>query len=122
MDRRQLGSRAEQAVAAWLVERGFTILQVNARFQRGEIDLITERDGCLWFVESKCRSRSDVGPPHRAVDHRKRRALWAAAREYLYRCGHRGDFGFLVASVILEPGGSAPIISVARLPVRPSFS
>ena len=120
MDRRRIGSAAEEAVARWLVRRGFTVLARNVRLQRGELDLISRRGGVLWFVESKCRSRSDVGPPHRAVDRRKKRALWAAAREYLYRTHDDGPFGFLVASVVWEAARGSPIISVARLPMTPA--
>jgi putative endonuclease len=117
MDRRRVGLEAEGAVARWLVAHGYSLIDRNVRLQRGELDLIAARDGALWFIESKCRTRSDVGPPHRAVDARKRRALYAAALEYRWRRRLRGPFGFLVASVVWAGGRGSPIITVARLPV-----
>jgi putative endonuclease len=119
MDRKKIGSEAEAAVARWLAEHGYTVIDRNVRLQRGELDLVAARGGVLWFVESKCRTRDDVGPPHRAVDRRKRYALFAAAQEYRWRRRRRGPFGFLVASVVWVAGHHCPIITVARLPVAP---
>ncbi|MBM4015680.1 MAG: hypothetical protein FJ293_12045 [Planctomycetes bacterium] len=119
MDAREIGRAAEVAVARWLESRGFLVLERNVRLQRGELDLVARRSGVTWFVESKCRSRSDVGPPHRAADRRKRAALFAAAMEYRHRRRLAGDFGFLVASVVWAPDQAEPIIEVARLPMMP---
>ncbi len=119
MDAREIGRAAEAAVARWLELRGFDVLERNVRLQRGELDLVAHRSGVTWFVESKCRSRSDVGPPHRAADRRKRTALFAAAMEYRHRRRLVGDFGFLVASVVWASGHPEPIIEVSRLPMTP---
>ncbi|MBL8842610.1 MAG: YraN family protein [Planctomycetes bacterium] len=122
MDPRALGRAAEAEVARELARRGYVIVGKNVRLQRGELDLIARRDRRVWFVEVKCRARADVGPPHRAVDRRKRRALFAAAREYLHRQRDGSCFGFLVASVVWARPPEPPIITVARLPVTPPSS
>jgi putative endonuclease len=119
LDRRELGRRAEELVAELLRARGCEIVARNLRLQRGEIDLVARRGGRLWFVEVKCRRRRDVGPPHRAVDARKRAALFAAAREYVVAARHRGDWGFLVASVVGPPEGPAPSVSLIRWSIHP---
>ena len=121
MDRQALGQWAEQAAAAALEARGYQIIARNVRMQRGEIDIIARRDGRLWFVESKCRSRTDRGAPHLAVDRRKRRALFAAAREYVYRQRFRGDYGFLIASVLPSTDGR-PVVTLHRTTLGPSPS
>jgi len=82
--------------------------------QRGELDLVARRGGVLYFVEIKSRGRADRGEPHLAVDRRKSRALYAAAREFLVRTGHLGDYAFLVGSVL--PG---PRIRWSTLPITP---
>ncbi len=119
MDRREVGRRAEESAARFLERRGFEILGRNVRLQRGELDLVARSGGRLWFVEIKCRRRDDVGPPHRAIDARKRSALFAAAREYVVRTNHRGDWGFLAASVIARPHEREPTITLLRLPIGP---
>jgi len=118
MDRRELGRRAEDEVALLLARRGFEIVARNVRMQRGEIDLVARLGDRLWFVETKCRARADVGPPHRAVDARKRAACFAAAREYVLANGHRGDWGFLVASVIAD--GRSTNITLLRRVIGPA--
>ena len=104
---------------ARLVAQGFEIVARNVRVHRNELDLVVERDGAWWFVECKCRSRDDVGPPIRAIDGRKRAALYRAAREFVARRGFRGDWGFLAASIVWMAAGGAPRIEVARLAIGP---
>lgn len=122
MDRRELGRWAEDLVARNLARSGYAVLARNVRLQRGEIDLVARQGERLWFVEVKCRSRSDVGPPHRAVDSRKRAALYAAGREFVSRSAFRGDWGFLVASVVGAPGGAGARVELGRLSIAPRES
>jgi putative endonuclease len=120
LDRRELGRLGEDAVARHLEARGFAVFDRNVRLRRGELDLVAERAGVWWFVECKCRSRSDVGTPLRAVDARKRAALFAAAREFVVRRRFRGDWGFLAASILWEPGAPHPVVAVERLAIGPA--
>ena len=119
-DRRELGRRGEEAVARRLAALGFTVVARNLRLQRGELDLVALRGGVLWFVECKCHGRSDIGPPLRAIDQRKRAALFRCAREFVVRRRHRGDWGFLAASVVWEKGAPAPEVALERLAIGPS--
>ncbi len=120
MDRQTRGRWAEEAAARELQRRGFEILERNVFLQRGELDIVARRDHRLWFVETKCRSRIDRGAPHRAIDRRKRAALFAAAREYLVRKDFRGEYGFLAASVIPAPRDGRPCVELCFLPISPS--
>jgi Holliday junction resolvase-like predicted endonuclease len=119
VDRRERGRWAEQAVAEALAQRGFEILGRNVRMQRGELDLVARRHGILWFVETKSRGRRDRGAPFRAIDARKKRSLFAAAREYVLLRRFRGDYGFLAASVLPGPGDGRPCVQLLRLPITP---
>jgi len=119
VDKRERGRWAEDAAAVYLAGRGHRIVGRNVRLQRGELDLITSRDGHLWFVECKSRGRRDRGPPHRAVDARKRRALFAAAREYALRERWAGDYGFLVVSVVPSAEDGRPCVSCGFLSIIP---
>ena len=117
VDKKALGTAGETTAAQRLTELGFEILARNVRMQRGEIDLVACRNGVIWIVECKSRSRADVGPPYRAVDRRKRRALYAAAREYLASVQWTGDWGFLIASVVFTPGSPVPSVDLLRLSI-----
>lgn len=120
MKSKERGDWAEQAAAADLERRGFRILGRNLHMHRGELDLVAQRGSRLWFVECKCRGRSDRGAPHRAIDRAKRSALFAAAREFVVRQGYHGDYGFLVASIVPDAQDGRPLIAWSKLPIGPS--
>jgi putative endonuclease len=72
--RQQLGSAAEDLVAAGLTQAGWRILERNARTRFGELDLVALDRDALVFVEVKAgRSGGRFGPerPVLAVDRRK---------------------------------------------------
>jgi putative endonuclease len=50
------GELGEQLAVKFLVKHGFTILDRNATFKGGEIDIIAEKTGKLHFVEVKASS------------------------------------------------------------------
>lgn len=50
-----LGLRGEGLCAAFLQSKGWKILERNLNSPFGEVDIICERQGCLWAVEVKTR-------------------------------------------------------------------
>lgn len=66
-----LGARGEQAAAAYLASRGWSVLARNVRRREGEIDIVARRDSTLSFVEVKTRRSARYGSPAEAVTHRK---------------------------------------------------
>ncbi len=54
----QTGAVGENIACAFLVRKGFKILEKNYRKPWGEIDVIAEKDGIMHFVEVKAVSRS----------------------------------------------------------------
>ena len=55
-ERKRLGNRGEEAVAAWLRRQGYCLLASQYRCRFGEIDLVARsREGVLCFVEVKQR-------------------------------------------------------------------
>lgn len=79
MNRRQIGSRSEQAAGEFLKRQGYTILQYNFRCRRAEIDIVAREGRYLVFVEVKWRSSDKNGAPEEAVDFRKQRRILYAA-------------------------------------------
>jgi putative endonuclease len=77
------GARGEEIAAAYLVERGWTILDRNYRTRYAEIDIVAGLGDTLAFVEVKTwgtYSRRDLGS---SVDGRKQARIARAARWYL---------------------------------------
>ena len=52
----KIGKWGEDAVAAYLKERGYEILARNARTPYGEIDIVAKQEDVYIFVEVKTRT------------------------------------------------------------------
>lgn len=85
---RELGVQGEDRAAAFLQEKGFTIVTRRFKAKHGEIDLVALDGETLVFVEVKL-SRSPKRAPEEAVSDRKRQRLSLAATEYLARFADR---------------------------------
>lgn len=90
MNKRQLGSRYEDMAAAYLIKRGFSIVDRNYRSRQGEIDIIAREGGYIVFIEVKFRKDGKKGAPEEAVDWKKQEKIRNTARYYLYSHGY-GD-------------------------------
>lgn len=81
--RQGLGRMGEVLARRHLEARGHVVLETNYRCRHGEIDLITESDGVLVFVEVRTRRGGDFGTPEESITSGKRAHLVATAQEYL---------------------------------------
>jgi len=68
---------------AHLERLGYVVVAVNFRSKAGEIDLVTERDGAIVFVEVRARSGPSMGLPEESITPTKRSHLIATAQAYL---------------------------------------
>jgi len=78
------GRRGEDLAHRYLKKRGYIIVARNYRLPSGdgEADLIAWEGDELVIVEIKTRETEDYGPPERAIDEEKSRALRRVARHY----------------------------------------
>lgn len=80
---RRIGDVAESAAAAWLEERGLTVIGRNWRCRFGEIDLVLRDGNTLVFAEVRLRGNPRFGGAAASIDARKRQRLVASAQLYL---------------------------------------
>ena len=78
----KIGRWGEDTAAEYLRERGYEILDKNARTPYGEIDLVARRDELTVFVEVKTRTSRRFGLPEDAITPRKQAHMLAAAEHY----------------------------------------
>jgi putative endonuclease len=78
----RIGKWGEDAVAAYLAERGYEILARNARTPYGEIDIITKQGDITILVEVKTLRSSRNFFPEQNVTARKRAHMLACAEHY----------------------------------------
>ena len=81
--RRRLGTTGERIAEAYLVARGYRIIDRNIRTPFGEIDLIARNDHCIIFIEVKTRRSLRYGLPEQAITRRKVATLVHCATLYL---------------------------------------
>lgn len=103
--RQSLGRWGEAIAAEYLSQRGYTILEHNARTPYGELDLVASQGGMLVFVEVKTRASRSLGPPEISVTTNKQAHLLSAAKSYLQdRPNLQYDWRIDVIAVLRLPG------------------
>jgi len=91
MNRRELGTRAEDLAVSFLRLNGCEILARGYRHRRREIDIIAREGGRIVFVEVKFRRNARRGLPRESVGREKQEHIVSAARAYLAERGLRGS-------------------------------
>jgi putative endonuclease len=84
--------------------RGFRIVARNVRSRLGEIDIVAEKDGELFFVEVRTASRAPFGPPLYSVGPAKQARLARLASSYLASTRHAGGIHFSVIAIASDRG------------------
>ena len=103
------GNRGEAAVARYLRQRGYTLLESQWRCRFGELDLVArDKRGTVCFVEVKLRGERSIALPREFVDSHKQQRLHDAAALYLATRELDAPARFDVAEVYQE-GGSLHI-------------
>lgn len=97
MDRRQIGTLAENSAAAFLESQGFTIVTRNFQRRVGELDVVARAGDLLVVAEVRTRSREDFGGAAASIGRGKQRRIAATTslllqmRPDLRRCRVRFD-------------------------------
>jgi putative endonuclease len=106
--RHSLGKRGERYAAQYLTDRDYAIRTRNWRCPVGEIDLVTEKDGKLIFVEVRTRRGDRLGTPEESITPTKRARLIAAAQTYLDEQG-QADRDWRIDIVAIEIGSHGEV-------------
>lgn len=99
--------------AQFLQEKGYEILQRNARTVHGELDIIARCAGTIVFVEVKTRTSSSFGLPEISVGKRKIQHLLNSVQAFMQvYAGSEQVWRIDVIAVEGHPGGPDPHIEV----------
>lgn len=101
-----LGKRAEELAAEFLLKNGYKILARNFRFQKAEIDIISEKDDVIIICEVKARSTDVFNLPQESVNKKKIRLLVSAADHYLKEFDINKEVRFDIISVLPDEKGN----------------
>jgi len=84
--KQQIGNKGEQEAEDFLIKKGYRILDRNYRVKNiGELDLVSEKNGKIIFVEVKTRSNThEINfPIQLSINPRKKRILKKMCEIYL---------------------------------------
>lgn len=101
-DHIELGNTGEQLALAFLVSKGYKILETNWRFQHKEIDIIAKKDPFIVFVEVKTRRTNYFGEPFTFVNKKKQGFIIKAANEYIIQHDIDEEARFDIISVLFN--------------------
>ncbi|RLJ31317.1 putative endonuclease [Chryseobacterium sp. 7] len=94
------GKIAEDLAADYLQKNGYKILIRNFRFQKAEIDIITEKNNQIIVVEVKARSTDAFILPQEAVTKAKIKSIVSATNYYLEEFKKEKEVRFDIISVL----------------------
>ena len=114
-DRKRTGKKGEDIAVAYLISRGYRIVERNYKCPLGEIDIVARDGDEIVFVEVKSRKSEEFGDPQLAVGLKKQKkvsriSLAYLKEKHLYPCNARFD---VVAIKMLPDGSTVELIQNA---------
>lgn len=85
------GAQAENLAESYLQAKGFQVLTRNFRSKLGEIDLVAQKSGELYFCEVRWRGTGSLMEAAETVDWRKQQKIRKTALVFLRQ--HEKTFG-----------------------------
>ncbi len=102
MSTTETGRKAEAAVATFLQKAGHKILEQNWRTRWCEIDIVSQKDGAVYFTEVKYRVSSRQGDGLDYITPKKQQQMAFAAEFWVARRNWQGEYTLAVAAVTGE--------------------
>jgi len=96
----ELGKEGEAIALQYLKDKGYSILAINWRFGKEEIDIIARDKDAIVFVEVKTRTNAYFETPEQAVNLKKQRFLINAANRFIQSNNIENESRFDIVSVI----------------------
>ena len=102
MNNKTTGDLGENIAKDFLLEKNYSILEMNFTTRIGEIDIIAQIGNIVVFVEVKTRKSLKYGRPAEAVNHRKMQKIIKVAETYIvYKSRGNKQYRFDVIEVLL---------------------
>ncbi|MBW7675317.1 YraN family protein [Chryseobacterium chendengshani] len=108
-DHNDLGKKAEDLAAEYLIKNGHRILMRNFRYQKAEIDIISEKDNLIIVTEVKARSTDFFILPQEAVKKGKIKSIVTAANHFMEEFNKTQEVRFDIISVLPDYNGKLTI-------------
>jgi putative endonuclease len=98
--KQQLGRWGEEQAAAFLIKKGYRLVEKNWRARPGEIDLVMRNKDEIVFVEVKTRSGIGFGYPEESITDKKLASLTECCQKYIDEHQINANWRIEVVSII----------------------
>lgn len=98
----ELGEKGEDMAAAYLLNKGYKIMETNWRKGSLEVDIIAKKEDILVIAEVKTRSTNYFGEPEEFVTKAKQKNLIKAANIYIQLNNLDVETRFDIISVLIK--------------------
>ena len=99
MSSTNIGRSAEGRVADYLRQQGYKIHDKNWRTRWCEIDIVAEKDDCVYFVEVKYRHANDWGDGFEAITPTKLQQMTRSAEFWIHHNNWKNEALLMAAAV-----------------------
>ncbi len=103
-NKRAIGQIGENIAIEYLKAKGYKVLKTNYVKNHGEIDIITEFNNTIVFVEVKYRKNLSFGHPLESISEKKIRKILETANLYLIDNDINKNIRFDVVSILENNG------------------
>lgn len=104
-DHNDFGILAENLAAEFLTKKNYKILARNFRYQRSEVDIITEFENIIVVVEVKARSYNTFIEPQEAVTKKKIKAIVMCSDFFMNENAINKEVRFDIITVLPDEKG-----------------
>jgi putative endonuclease len=99
------GKKGEEIALAYLMAKGYEILEKNFRYGKNEVDIIARHGDEIVFVEVKTRHDDFLVEPEMSVSRRQQRSIIKVADHYMVSRDIDQDARFDIISIVISTQG-----------------
>ena len=112
MNTRITGNNGENRAAAYLVSKGFEIIERNWRTNRGEIDIIAYKNDVLVFVEVKTLPNGTLDMIQRELNKQKRQRILKTSKRFLLNHRQYSNRYIRFDVIVIDMPGLEPVYHI----------
>ena len=112
MNTKIVGNEGENRAAAYLLSKGFTIIERNWRTKGGEIDIIAFKNDILAFVEVKTLPKGTLDMIQRELNYQKRQRILKTSKRFLLNHRQYSNSYIRYDVIVIDMPGLEPVYHI----------
>ena len=112
MNTKIVGNEGENRAAAYLLSKGFTIIERNWRTKGGEIDIIAFKNDILAFVEVKTLPNGTLDMIQRELNYQKRQRILKTSKRFLLNHRQYSNSYIRYDVIVIDMPGLEPVYHI----------